>query len=125
MNVLYRDPHAFVAKTFDQAVMKLEKLIEIGSGTDTWGPNILSATKDLEPQYEEQFIRYLANPSGCAGNFVMKNQISNAEQDKLKVTHPHVDFDKPQRTTVVKTQGNVQYLVVESDNESDDEKLPN
>jgi len=28
MNLLFRDPHSYKAETFDQAVVKLEKLIE-------------------------------------------------------------------------------------------------
>ena len=63
MNVLFRNPDAFKAKTFDEAVVKMEKLIELHSGPRHWATNIISATRDLLPEYEEQFIHYLANPS--------------------------------------------------------------
>lgn len=123
MNILNRDPLSYVAKTFDQAVMKLEKLIQMSSGADEWGPNILAASKDLQPQYQEQFVRYLANPSGAKGNFTMKASTPK-ELENLQESNPNINFQQKQKTTVIKRQGDVTYLLVESDNESeDDEKL--
>ena len=124
MNILNRDPLAFVAKTFDQAVLKLEKLIEISCGSDQWGPNIIAATKDLLPQYQEKFVRYLANPSGTPGNFTIK-AATPEELSKLQDSNPNVNFKQKQKTTVIKRQGDTTYLFVESDNDSeDDEKNP-
>ena len=124
MNVFLRDPYNFVAKTFDEAVLKLEKLIEMSNGADQWGENILESAKDLLPEYEEKFIMYLANPSGCKTNFTMNRNISKKDFEKLKIANPEVDFDQKQRTTVVKTRGNTQYLMVEGIEDSEDEKLP-
>ena len=59
MNLLFRDPHSYKAETFDQAVVKLEKLIEQSSNPAAdWAENIISATVNLKEEYQEQFIEY-------------------------------------------------------------------
>ena len=76
--------------------MKLEKLIQISSGADEWGPNILAASKDLQPQYQEQFVRYLANPSGAKGNFTMKASTPK-ELENLQESNPNINFQQKQK----------------------------
>ena len=48
MNLLFRDPHRYKATTFDEAVVKLEKLMEI-SGPLAWAKNMETVSLDLKP----------------------------------------------------------------------------
>ena len=118
MNLLFRDPHRFKATTFDEAVVKLEKLMEI-SGPDDWARNMESVSRDLKPEYHEQFIRYLANPSGVESNACMESMAKS----NLKTEHPGIDMEQLQTYTVVKREGNKTYIVVKPVFE-DDEKNP-
>ena len=127
MNLLFRDPHRFKATTFDEAVVKLEKLMEI-SGPDDWARNMESVSRDLKPEYHEQFIRYLANPSGVESNACMESMAKS----NLKTEHPGIDMEQLQTYTLVKSEGNKSYIIVKpvspktqfEDVESDDEKVP-
>ena len=125
MNVLFRNPDAFKAKTFDEAVVKMEKLIEEHSGPQHWASNILSATRDLLPQYEEQFIHYLANPSSGKGDVEFSQQMETLTLNEIKANgkHPGVDLDQMQTYKIEKTIGNTAYITVNAAEESDDEKL--
>ena len=116
MNLLFRDPHRYKATTFDEAVVKLEKLMEM-SGPDDWAKNMESVSRDLKPEFHEQFIRYLANPSGFESNMCME---STAKKN-LKKEHPGIDMEQLQTYTVVKREGNKTYIVVKPVFE-DDEK---
>ena len=118
MNLLFRDPHRYKATTFDEAVVKLEKLMEM-SGPDDWTKNMESVSRDLKPEFHEQFIRYLANPSGFESNMCME---STAKKN-LKKEHPCIDMEQLQTYTVVKREGNKTYIVVKPVFE-DDEKNP-
>ena len=126
MNLLFRDPHRYKATTFDEAVVKLEKLMEM-SGPDDWAKNMESVSRDLKPEFHEQFIRYLANPSGFESNMCME---STAKKN-LKKEHPGIDMEQLQTYTVVKREGNKTYIVVKpvspktqfEDAEEDDEKI--
>ena len=126
MNLLFRDPHRYKARTFDEAVVKLEKLMEM-SGPDDWAKNMESVSRDLKPEFHEQFIRYLANPSGFESNMCME---STAKKN-LKKEHPGIDMEQLQTYTVVKREGNKTYIVVKpvspktqfEDAEEDDEKI--
>ena len=119
MNVLFRDPQSFKATTYDEAVVKLEKLIEQSSGPNEWAPNIISATKDLLPEYHEKFIRYLANPSGVEfeNTITVKSEPQQTEEQMAKF------YDRFKQTvTIDKVQGNMTFLTVHND--EDDEKIP-
>ena len=118
MNLLFRDPHRYKATTFDEAVVKLEKLMEL-SGPEDWAKNMESVSRDLKPEFHEQFIRYLANPSGFESNMCME---STAKKN-LKKEHPGIDMEQLQTYTVVKREGNKTYIVVKPVFE-DDEKNP-
>ena len=126
MNLLFRDPHRYKATTFDEAVVKLEKLMEL-SGPEDWAKNMESVSRDLKPEFHEQFIRYLANPSGFESNMCME---STAKKN-LKKEHPGIDMEQLQTYTVVKREGNKTYIVVKpvspktqfEDAEEDDEKI--
>ena len=126
MNLLFRDPHRYKATTFDEAVVKLEKLMEL-SGPEDWAKNMESVSRDLKPEFHEQFIRYLANPSGFESNMCME---STAKKN-LKKEHPCIDMEQLQTYTVVKREGNKTYIVVKpvspktqfEDAEEDDEKI--
>ena len=126
MNLLFRDPHRYKATTFDEAVVKLEKLMEL-SGPEDWAKNMESVSRDLKPEFHEQFIRYLANPSGFESNMCME---STAKKN-LKKEHPGIDMEQLQTYRVVKREGNKTYIVVKpvspktqfEDAEEDDEKI--
>ena len=78
-----------------------------------------SVSRDLKPEFHEQFIRYLANPSGFESNMCME---STAKKN-LKKEHPGIDMEQLQTYTVVKREGNKTYIVVKPVFE-DDEKNP-
>ena len=125
MNLLFRDPHRYKATTFDEAVVKLEKLMEL-SGPEDWAKNMESVSRDLKPEFHEQFIRYLANPSGFESNMCME---STAKKN-LKKEHPGIDMEQLQTYTVVKREGNKTYIVVKPvfeeknpQTQEDDEKI--
>ena len=61
--LLLHDPQRYVAKTLDESIQKLAKLNEMYPLDNRWGMNIYEASKDLEPKYQEDFIRYLGNPA--------------------------------------------------------------
>ena len=116
MNVLFRNPNAFKAKTFDEAVVKMEKLIEEHSGPQHWATNILSATRDLLPEYEEQFIHYLANPSSATGDIEFSQQMETLNINEIKANgkHPGVDLDQMQTYKIDKRVGNTTYISVDA-----------
>ena len=125
MNLLFRDPHRYKATTFDEAVVKLEKLMEL-SGPEDWAKNMESVSRDLKPEFHEQFIRYLANPSGFESNMCME---STAKKN-LKKEHPGIDMEQLQTYRVVKREGNKTYIVVKPvspktqfEDAEDDEKI--
>ena len=125
MNVLFRNPDAFKAKTFDEAVVKMEKLIELHSGPRHWATNIISATRDLLPEYEEQFIHYLANPSSGTGDLEFSQQMETLTLNEIKANgkHPGIDLDQMQTYKIEKTIGNTAYITVNAAKDTDDEKL--
>ena len=126
MNKLLHDPEYFVAKTLDDAIQKLHRLNEVANHRDDWGRNIYLATKDLEEKYQEDFIRYLANPAGVTGN-INNNEIEKMELENLSDRHPKIDPNLLQTYTLSSTKNNNEYTVlvtnhIESD---DDEKKTN
>ena len=129
MNLLFRDPHSYKAETFDQAVVKLEKLIEQSSNPAAdWAENIISATVNLKEEYQEEFIRYLANPANCTADTMLCTQKENMNMgEDFKKRHPNVDFDQLQRYEMTKEVGTTMYIGVEpvpcTEDSSDDEKV--
>ena len=125
MNLLFRDPHRYKATTFDEAVVKLEKLMEI-SGPLDWAKNMESVSLDLKPEYHDKFIRYLANPTGIETDFTICKNMEKTTQNELKIEHPHIDMDQLQTYSVTKREGNTTYILCEPavSNDDDDEKIP-
>jgi hypothetical protein len=110
MNRLLRDPLNYKAVTLQQAIDKHEVLLDQSSGASDWAFNIIQSTKDLLPEFQDGFIRYLANPGGGDTDLVLKAE-PPAE------TYPEIK--------VIRKQGNVIFLECESLKvEEDDEKLP-
>ena len=125
MNKLLHDPEYFVAKTLDEAIQKLHRLNEVSNHRDDWGRNIYLATKDLEEKYQEDFIRYLANPAGVTGN--IGNEIEKMEIQNLSDRHPQIDPNLLQTYTLSSTKNNNEYtvLVTNYTESDDDEKKTN
>ena len=124
MNTLLHDPEHYQAETFDQAVQKLFHLNKLSHTRDDWGRNIYLSTKDLKEEFQEKFIRYLANPAGFKPNAKLCNEMEALEVSQLGPEHPTVDMDQMQRYTLKQTKTN-EYTVVVENVESDDEKTPN
>ena len=123
MNLLFRDPNSFKAETFDQAVVKLERLMELGN-KDDWFDNMESCARDLKEEYHEQWIRYLANPSGIQSDVQLCNELEQCTVSHLQQTdHPYVDVDQLQHYTLTKQEGNVSYISVTAAEKPDDEKI--
>ena len=103
----------------------MEKLIELHSGPRHWATNIISATRDLLPEYEEQFIHYLANPSSDTGDLEFSQQMETLNINEIKANgnHPGVDLDQMQTYKIEKTIGNTAYITVNAAKDTDDEKL--
>ena len=110
-----------MAKTLDDAIGKLNRLNEIANHRDDWGRNIYLATKDLDEKYQEDFIRYLANPAGVTGT--MGAEIEKIEVANLSERHPRIDPELLQTYTLSSTKNNNEYTVTVTNNtDSDDEK---
>ena len=121
MNLLFRDPNRYRAETFDQAVVKLERLMEIGNPED-WAENMESCARDLKPEFHEKWIRYLANPSGIQTDIQLCNELEACAVSELKQhDHPFVDINQLQ-TYTLKTEGNINYVTVTAAEEPEEEK---
>ena len=119
MNKLIHDPEFFVAKTLDDAISKLHRLNELSNHRDDWGRNIYMATKDLEEEYQEDFIRYLANPAGVTGN--IGDQIEKQEISNFSERHPKIDENLVQTYTLSSTKKSNEYTVTVTNNHADDD----
>ena len=116
----------YQAETFDQAVQKLFELNKVSHTRDDWGRNIFLATKDLKEEFQEKFIRYLANPAGFKPNEKLCAEMEALEVSQLGPEHPTVDMDKMQRYTLKQSKKHEYTVLVENVNveEEDDEKIP-
>ena len=125
MNLLFRDPNKYKAFTFDEAVVKLEKLMEI-SGPLDWARNMESVSRDLKPEYHDKFIRYLANPSGIESDVTICKNMEKISKKSFKEEHPHIDMEQLQTYSVTKREGNTTYILCKPavSNDDDDEKIP-
>ena len=129
MNKLLHDPENYPAKTFDEAVQKLFELNKISNHRDDWGNNIHLATKDLKEEFQEKFIRYLANPAGFESNEKLCKEMEALEVSQLGPDHPTIDMERLQRYTLTRIEANEYSVVVENapeseiQFESDDEKV--
>ena len=125
MNTLLHDPENFEAETFDQAVQKLFQLNQLSHTRDDWGRNIYLATKNLKEEFQDKFIRYLANPAGFKPNEEICQEMEKLEVSKFSSDHPSVDMDRLQRYTLKQTKKNEFTVIVENadDDSEDDEKL--
>ena len=121
MNKLSRDPLNFKAKTLEEAINKHEELLRVSSGPKDWAFNIIESAKHLLPQYQDGFIKYLANPGGV--------DFENSEVIQCTAVPPREMPTYPE-FQVIKQQGNITYIECDSlpqpehSESSDDEKLP-
>ena len=123
---LRHDPEGAVAKTLDQAIEKLNALMKMGNADIKWGYNISESCKDLEEQYQHDFIRYLANPGGFTpvGNINQEIEALNLKTipDDGKAGIPD---DLVQTYTFTPCGQDFEVLVTNStDAAQDDEKHP-
>ena len=122
---LIHDPESAVAKTLDQAVLKLDALMKQGNADTKWGYNISNACKDLDEKFHHDFIRYLANPGGVTqsgnANQEIEDLIAKTLPDDAKAFIPG---DLQQRYTSVQEGDNFNILVENLSINEDDEKHP-
>ena len=121
MNQLLRDPLNYKAKTLEEAINKHEELLRLSTGPKDWAFNIIESSKHLLPQYQDGFIKYLANPGGV--------DYTNHEVIECNAV-PRSEMPNYPEFKVVKQQGNTTYIECDSlplcENSgpnSDDEKL--
>ena len=126
---IIHDPESAVAKTLEQAILKLDALNKMGNARARWGHNISNSCKDLPEEFHHDFIRYLANPGGY-------EQTSNLNQELedmvLKELPPEASTTIPEeleQTYTVTKKGNEYEILVEnvkpgSDDDEHDEKNP-
>ena len=122
---LIHDPEQAVAKTLDQAILKLNALMKKGHADTKWGHNISHSAKDLEEKYQHDFIRYLANPAG----YTMQGSVNQDIEDMILKTLPEeglafVPKELEQTYTISRKGGDYDILVQNVQND-DDEKIPN
>ena len=121
---LIHDPEEAVAKTLDQAILKLDALMKKGHADTKWGHNIAHSAKDLEEKYHHDFIRYLANPAGYSqqGNVhqEIENMVVKTIPDEGKAFVPE---ELEQRYTLTRKGGDFDILV-ENVHPDEDEKNP-
>jgi hypothetical protein len=125
---LIHDPEEAVAKTLDEAILKLNALMKKGHADTQWGHNIAHSAKDLEEKYQHDFIRYLANPAG----YNAKGSVNQEIEDHVVKTIPPegravVPQELMQRYTLKQNGVDFDILVenVPENEEDDDEKRPN
>ena len=119
---LIHDPEEAVAKTLDQAILKLDALMKKGHADTKWGHNISHAAKDLEETYQQDFIRYLANPAGYAPDGTINQDIEDMMTipDEGKAFIPE---ELEQRYTITR-KGTDFDILVENVHPDEDEKNP-
>ena len=128
---LIHDPEEAVAKTLDEAILKLNALMKKGHADTQWGHNIAHSAKDLEEKYQHDFIRYLANPAG----YTQQGSVNQDIEDMIVKTLPEEGKafvpEELEQTYTISRKGadydilvqNVQNLNIKSVDE-DDEKRP-
>jgi hypothetical protein len=99
-------------------------LNEVSNHRDDWGRNIYLSSKDLEEEYQEDFIRYLANPAGVTGT--IGEEIEKIELENLSEEHPTIDYNLRQKYTLCSSKNKNEYTVTVTNisDSSDDEKTP-
>ena len=122
---LIHDPESAVAKTLEQSILKLNALMKTGNADTKWGHNISHACKDLDEQYQHDFIRYLANPGG----FTQEGDSNQQIEDIITKSIPSegrafIPEDLEQQYTCVKEGDNFNILVENISNYEKDEKNP-
>jgi hypothetical protein len=124
---LLHDPEQAVAKTLEQAILKLNALMKKGHADTKWGHNITHAAQHLEEKYQHDFIRYLANPAG----YTQQGDINQKIEDSILKTLPEngrafVPEELKQRYTMSRKGADFTILVenLTLDDNSDDEKSP-
>ena len=127
---ILHDPETAVAKTLEQAIMKLDAMNKMGNAQARWGHNISNSCKDLPEEYHHDFIRYLANPGGYTQTSDLNQQIEDMIlKDLPQEASTQIPDDLEQTYTITK-KGDEYTILVEnvtySDNDdSHDEKTEN
>jgi hypothetical protein len=127
---IIHDPETAVAKTLEQAILKLDAMNKMGHAQAKWGHNISNSCKDLPEEYHHDFIRYLANPGGYTQTSDLNQQIEEMIlKDLPKEASTNIPDDLEQTYTITKKGDEYTILVenVNSDNDDDshDEKTEN
>ena len=123
---LLHDPEQAVAKTLDQAILKLNALMKKGHADTKWGHNIAHSAKDLEQKYQHDFIRYLANPAG----YTQQGSVNQDIEDMILKTLPEEGRafvpKELEQTYTISRKGNDFDILVENlkSGDEDDEKRP-
>ena len=122
---LIHDPEQAIAKTLDQAILKLNALMKKGHADTKWGHNISHSAQDLEEKYHHDFIRYLANPAG----YTAQGSVNQDIEDMVSKTLPEegrafVPEELEQRYTLSRKGGEFNILVENIKPDEDDEKNP-
>ena len=110
----------FRADTLRKAIVKLHRLnAACHTSPDDWAQNLIEATKDLrDPQAQEQFYTYLANPSGFSENTELWDALEAWDKQNIdkqvvrEVTHDVFNpdlFEHDQRVI-----GNTVYIAIEN-----------
>ena len=127
---ILHDPETAVAKTLEQAILKLDALNKMGNAQAKWGHNISNSCKDLSEEYHHDFIRYLANPGGYTQTNDLNQQIEEMIlKDLPQEASTEIPEDLEQTYTITK-KGDEYTILVEnvtySDNDDEhDEKTEN
>ena len=118
----FMDPNLmdFKADTLRKAIVKLHRLnAACHTSPDDWALNMLEATKDLtDPEAQEKFYIYLANPSGFEENNELWNALEKFDRDNTEqkiVTECTPDpWDDSMFTQKERTIGHTKYIYVEN-----------
>ena len=112
----------FKADTLRKAIVKLHRLnAACHSSPDDWHMNLIEATKDLtDPVAQEQFYKYLSNPSGFTENKQLWDALEKFDKHysdpEIINECQHDPFDASNFKTDSLTRGTTQYIFVQNKN---------
>ena len=114
------DLYDFKADTLRKAIVKLHRLnAACHSSPDDWHMNMIEATKDLkDPEAQQAFYTYLANPSGFTEKKELWDALEKFDElhaDPKIIKEAQADpFDPSNFTQQSITRGSTQYIFVEN-----------
>ena len=121
---IIHDPENAVAKTLEQAILKLNAMNNMGNAEARWGHNISNSCKHLPEEFHHDFIRYLANPGGYTQTSNLNEELEKLIVKDLPEEAGAAIPEDLQQTYSITKKGNEYDIIVENvkDSGSDDDE---